>query len=268
LGVNVFGQVPVLFDVGRDEVLLLPEKHEDVLRERYADRDWNDLPLGWWDGFPYVTLTVRDVKLRMLFDTGSMSSCLVQRVAQSLGLQDLGTDSIEEVDASGSHVAEHRGYHVEGLTFGDWILDFESWSTEGDLFRPEADGVLGFDVLRRIPFVFDARRDRVRILGPVPLLGRALRVDPDEESMGELRDPHPPYRKDALVGMASSGKPKYASLVAERLDDSDASVRAEAAKTLSVFAKESWPDESQVEQARLWWQVHQDDPEFARPATK
>jgi hypothetical protein len=52
LGVNVFGQVPVLFDVGRDEVLLLPEKHEAVLWGRYGDRDWNDLPLGWFGGFP------------------------------------------------------------------------------------------------------------------------------------------------------------------------------------------------------------------------
>jgi hypothetical protein len=268
LGVNVFGQVPVLFDVRRDEVLLLPEKYEDVLWGRYGDRDWNDLPLGWFGGFPYVTLTVRGVKLRMLFDTGSTSSCLVPRVAQSLKLQDLGADTFEEVDASGSHVAEHRGYHVEGMTFGDWILDFESWSTEGDLLGPEADGLLGFDVLRRIPFVFDARRDLVRILEPEMLLGRALRVDPNEETVAELRDPYPPFRKDALVGMASSEKLKYASLVAERLDDVDDSVVAEAARALSVFAKESWSEESQVERARRWWQAHRNDPEFARPATK
>jgi len=268
LGANVFGQVPVLFDVGRDEVLLLPEKHEDVLRERYADRYWNDLPLGWWGGFPYVTLTVRDVKLRMLFDTGATSSCLVQRVAQSLGLQGLGTNSFEKIDASGRRVAEHRGYHVEGLTLGDWILDFESWSTEGDLLRLEADGILGFDVLRKIPFVFDARRNLVRVLGPVTPLERALRIDPNEEIQGALRDPYPPFRKYALAGMASSGKPKYASLIAERLDDVDDSVAAEAAKALSAFAKESWSEESQVERARLWWQAHRNDPEFARPATK
>jgi len=268
LGVNVFGQVPVLFDVSRDEVLLLPEKHEDVLRERYADRGWNDLPLGWFGDFPYVTLTVRGVELRMLFDTGATSSCLVQRVAQTLGLQDLGTNSIEEVDASGRRVAEHRGYHVEGLMLGDWILDFESWSTEGDVMRPEVDGLLGFDVLRRIPFVFDAQRDLVRVLGPVTPLERALRVDPKEEVLDVLQDPYPPFRRYALAGMASSGKPKYASLVAERLDDVDDSVAAEAAKALSVFAKESWSGESQVERARLWWQAHRNDPEFARPATK
>jgi len=71
-----------------------------------------------------------------------------------------------------------------------------------------------------------------------------------------------------LAGMVTSGKLKYVSLVAERLDDVDDSVAAEAAKALSVFAKESWSEESQVEQARRWWQAHRDDPEFARPATK
>jgi len=68
--------------------------------------------------------------------------------------------------------------------------------------------------------------------------------------------------------MARSVNLKYVSLVAERLDDVDDSVVAEAAKALSVFAKETWSEESRVEQARHWWQAHQGDPEFARPATK
>lgn len=268
VGVNVFGQVPVLFDGGRNEVLLLPKRHEDILWDRYGDRDWTDLPLGWLGGFPYVTLTFRGVKLRMLLDTGSTSSSLVQRVARTLGLEDLGTDAIEEVDASGRHAADYHGFRVEGMAFGDWIVDFESWSAEGDLLRPEADGLLGFDVLGKIPFVFDARRDRVRVLGPETHLERTLRIDPNEEVRSALRDPYPPFRKYALAEMASSGKPEYASFVAGLLDDVDDSVAAEAAKALSVFAKESWPEESQVGRARRWWQAHRNDPEFARPAKR
>ncbi len=79
---------------------------------------------------------------------------------------------------------------------------------------------------------------------------------------------HPPFRKNESARMARFGKLKDVSLVAERLDDVDDSVVAEAAKALSVFAKESWSEESRVEHARLWWQAHRNDPEFARPVTK
>src|SRR4030095_4810713 len=120
-----------------------------------------------------------------------------------------------EVAASGRLVAEHRGYHVEGLTLGDWILDFESWSTDGDVMRPEVDGLLGFDVLRRIPFVFCAPTTLVRVLAPVTLLERALRVDPREETLDVLRDPYPPFRRYALAGRADSGKPEYGRLLAQ-----------------------------------------------------
>lgn len=265
LGLSVFGEYPTLVDASLGEARLLSlGSVERILAARYPDRTWSRHPLQWTGRFPWVELTAGGVRLRMLVDTGATQSGLGPGAIAELGLTPVRRDRFVQVDAAGELVLEQAVFELEGLGLGRWECSLEGYADEGPLLiSAHVDGVLGFDFLGGIPFVFDGREGSLWVIDPLPGEDATLCSSQDSRRQAFIRDPLPLMRKFAAASVARSGDRRMLPLVAALLDDDAPEVRDEAARTLFVFAQVNWPEDSRREDARRWWELHKNDLQFA-----
>jgi len=264
LGVSVFGEFPLLFDASRGHVCFLPtDSVETALQTRYPGKRWSRLPIRWEGTLPWVDLTTDNFHLRMLLDTGSRSSSILPSAARDRGLQSVGKENVVEYDAAGEHMLELEVFRLNGVQLGNWTCNLETGSADNAILREsQLDGILGFDLLGQIPFVFDARSGFLWVLDPPAGVESVLRSSEQTLMLALFQDPLSLFRKIAAISVMETQDVEFLSNVAALLDDDVAEVQEAAAAALSSFAHESWPEASRLAAARAWWKQHENDHEY------
>jgi predicted aspartyl protease len=263
LGMPFLIKRPVLFDGMRGVVQVLPTESVDShVATMYPGRTWTRIPLLWADMTPVVKLPVGTKSVRFLVDTGSNTSFLDPTVAASLGLQSGKSELVLDSDFS-SERTEHQDFLLlDALQLGKWrcLVEFAP-SPEGR----RLDGVLGFDLLAQIPFVFDAQGQMLWVIDPAGEADARLESTQDSRGLQLHADPLPSNRAWFARAVGATRRSRFVSLVADLLNDESDFVRNAAAEALSVFAETPWPAGSQVERARAWWRQHEHDAAFQLP---
>jgi hypothetical protein len=125
------------------------------------------------------------------------------------------------------------------------------------------DGILGFDLLGEVPFVFDAPGRRLWILDPPPGVDGTLRVSAASRFRSMFGDPLPGYRAAAAKSVSAAMRFEFLPELACLLDDDASEVVETAVQAIATLAAKTGDKITSVDDARHWWNRHKDDPAFA-----
>lgn len=129
-------------------------------------------------GVPIVMLRVNGVVKRFWIDTGSSMTILSTPVAKECGVTSINADTLEALTSVGRMPARPTvvaSLRLGSVAFTDipamivdsTALSFRTASGIGaTVAKPEIDGILGFDVIRRLDLTIDDVRGQVRIRKP------------------------------------------------------------------------------------------------------
>jgi predicted aspartyl protease len=271
LGIDVLSQVAILFDGGDGSVRLLRSDNlECQLGALYPGASWSKLQLQWTaHQSPTVDVAVGSETLRLSVDTGSSSSSITSATVRRLKLLAVRTEKVQTVGATGELVADSPIYKLDGLVLGKWTCEFEDSPADDPVMeRLQVDGYLGFDLLGKVPCVFDAKASLLWVQDPRQDAGVRLRSSLDARAIACLRDPLPEMRKFSAISVAKTNRRRLTSVVAGLLTDPSPDVQQAAAVAISTLAGQSWPDATRVAAALAWWEEHREDKEFQAPATE
>ena len=259
IGHGILTDSPVSFSAatsrpGSISVLSERELH-DLTSSWQRERRWTALPVVWRGRLPCIELEVRGRRLHFLVDTGSATSDLRYGAALELGLQqvDPNHDGIL-VDLSGSRTVPISTFESCDLEFGGWTLRmYPSSIPDSHQVVIRADGVLGYDFLRQVEWVFDAPHSRLHIKRPLESSASVLTSRLNDGPIAYAEDPLPYFRILACHAVATIDDDSLVASIAKLLDDPNLEVREAAAETIAAKAGIEWPDATRVEQARQWW---------------
>jgi hypothetical protein len=265
LGIATISQAPLLIDGSKFEAgFIASEKLRDSLERLYPGRHWSAIELNSDGTQAWVVLTAREHSIKLRLDTGAICTKLFMYAVKALNLTAIANRPNNVVDDSGEQSGTDV-FELTGLELGKWkvrvefqpIPDREATQPEDDL-----NGVLGYDVLGRIPIVVDFSRRALWICDPVKQESDNLRVSDIDRLRIASRDPMPSIRLLAAFSIFDDIGSRRIAVAGELLDDDVAEVRETAAHSVMKFAKETWSDKSLVDDARKWWAAHKNDEEF------
>ena len=270
VGVDILSQVAVLFDGGNGSICLLRNENlESQLEALYPGASWSRLQLQWTAQLPIVDVAVGLEALRLQVDTGSSSSTITSATAKRLKLSVARTERVQTVGATGELLEDLAIYKLNGLALGKWSCELQDAPLDDPVTeRLQVDGILGFDLLGKVPCVFDAKASFLWIQDPPEAGGFRLRSSQDARAIACLRDPLPEMRKFSAISVAKTNRRRLTSVVAGLLTDPSPDVQQAAAVAISTLAGQSWPDATRVAAALAWWEEHREDKEFQAPATE
>jgi predicted aspartyl protease len=261
LGISFLRQCALLIDGTRlRAVVIRSDQLSIALREIDPNRTWSRLSLKLGDQGPYVELPTGNGALKMLVDTGAAWTALSAHAGTRLNLSVVRTSDHFDERISGEVLEEERVLRLDRLSVGEWTCDVEAPETPDS--ASVYDGTLGYDILGRIPFVVDVPEDSLWIANPPAGEPGQIRITEDDRLAEAFRDPMAEIRERVAASAARLPYAHMLPLLAGLLNDDVGAVRHEAARTISSYAKETWPDESIVDDARKWWAAHKDDEEF------
>ncbi len=247
VGVQVFKGRPLFFNVPEGKVRVLPAGDAGAwLAKNDPGRSWVSLPFEWRQNHPVVTLHAPDGQgIPLLFDTGANATILLR-------------DRMDE---------------AKGMKLGPWTVSTPispTPSRNAIMTAAKVDGLLGFDVMGLIPFVFDGAGSRLWVASPPDGMEAVLKIPRADRARRHFEDPYPAIRIRAAESVARGKTKENASRVAKLLDDAEPAVREAAASALMGLAGEEWPVAAaeRLAKARAWWEARRDDPAYARPAER
>jgi len=258
VGVSLLSTCALLVDATHGNLAFLSAGEvESAVARRYPGSRWSRLQLQWFGKFSYVELPVRGHVLRLFVDTGSSTSELLPGAVASLRPQETDTSSNQREDVTGDHGDRERAFNLDGLELGKWTVEIETLPFENPaLSAAHLDGILGFDVLRQVPFVFDGSTNSLWVMDPPERTIESLRVSEEGRAIAWFQDPFPAAREFAAVSAGKTGELTFLPRVATLLQDDAREVREAAAAALSTLVHETWQEESLVADAIDWWDRH------------
>ncbi len=126
------------------------------------------LPFRIVNGQLLVTVLMNGVEVELVLDSGATASYITAGTAKRLGLEELGIGSVV---SAGNDVSEYGLAVLDELTLGPVTLTDQLF-VMGDsslllaLAAPHLDGLLGYDLLARLPVRFDFTAKLLELLPP------------------------------------------------------------------------------------------------------
>lgn len=242
VGVEILKRRPVWFDVPEGKVRFLPAGDAGAwLKEHDPGHSWVSVPIEWKRNHPIVTLAAAGGgTVRFLLDSGANATVVIQ-------------DRVEK---------------ARGMKLGPWTVSASAVTpvpANAIMTSVKADGLLGFDILGMVPFVFDGAGSKLWVASPAEGSAAVLKIPRAERARRHFEDPYPAIRIRAAESAGRGKAAANAARVARLLDDPEPAVREAAASALMVLADGSWPPEDRLARARAWWEGHRNDPAYASP---
>lgn len=262
IGVKTIRRGTLLIDASNRMANLMREENlSNYLQRKYPSAQWTKLPVHWRGaGVFFLELNVAERKLKMFVDTGATATALFPQTVESLALPKVATTKTRAQTIDDDSLNVKDVFRLEGMELGEWVVDFECDPTlNADMIADGFDGILGFDVLRHVPTIFDLGHDLMWVMNPPTGLEHRIRISEQSQCIAWFEDPWPSTRKFFVETVALTGRTNCVALVAALLKDPDAEVRGSAAAALSIIAREEWNAHSIVRDAMTWWDQHRDE---------
>lgn len=161
----------ILFDGRARKVhILLASRAEEARTDLFPGRTWSPVPFQWWQGcVPVVSLKVAGKgRISLLVDTGASRSSVPAALAKRLNLLEAQGEYTHVSGVGGT--TKVKFHELEGLIWGRWNCAAVTHEKE----RPWG-GILGYDILGRVPFVLDGPARKLWVLDPPE--GEAATID-------------------------------------------------------------------------------------------
>lgn len=167
LGCDVLRQCRILFDAGSRDVRFLdahsPEEVQQALRDLHPGRTFAPLEVTWRGMRPFVQVARgAGPPASFLVDTGALQTFVSEKTLRALNL---GRRLDEDADGGTAL--------VEDLSIGPW----SAWLVASVEASSRSDA-LGFDVWRKLTFLWDGPGDRLWIAEPLPGQSNTITAGP------------------------------------------------------------------------------------------
>lgn len=256
IGNGVISQVAMLMDSGSGKVTFgESERVRALMRDRYSSRTWSTIELEFISGGWVTTMNSRIGALRLMIDTGSTVSMISRSLLDKIPVNTRSWHRTQMESTNSDEEGDVELCTVNDLRVGKWLIDVNMRCFDSPLFS-DADGVIGFDILGKFPWMIDDASSELLIADPDNIARLEVRIDEDDDLRRMCADTYPPFKILALQSIARLADVDKLRLAGELLGDERTEIRESAAYAIMKTIGEDWSSSELISSAIRWWREH------------
>ena len=230
---------------------------EEAVRKKHPGDTLTDVRLTPAQRLFTLVVETGSGPMKLLLDTGAMRTMVNPLAMKVRNVDPTYTHEGYFEDFASARTGELEFFRIRDVKLGEWTFDVDAVGQSGPLFDElQLDGILGFDVLGRIPWVFDPAATRIVVVSPPGGDAGHLPIgsdDPEADLRRMCADTYEPFTLAALGTISIAHEPSYLDIAGPLLADPRSRVGEMAAYAIMKTLGEKWRDDEMHHAAIQWW---------------